>query len=143
MMRRKIVIIQKSHKYHVSASKTKNYEKKICIRARAPYQPATWFLAVFGFAFFVLGFRSSAFRFRFWAFGFPFFTFHPFSLFCFSAVGFQLSAGAMLFFHFLFFLFFHAVLAFGFSFFCFSPLFCLSAVGFRRVRCQLFCFCLF
>ena len=74
-------------------------------------------MAVFGFAFsfWAFGLRLSAFGFGLSVF--HFFDFSPFSLFCFSAVGFQLSAGAMLFFHLLFFLFFHSVLAFWFSFF--------------------------
>ena len=37
------MIFQKSHKYHDSASKTKNYKKNV-VRARAPYQPATLFV---------------------------------------------------------------------------------------------------
>ncbi len=37
------MIFQKSHKYHVSVSKTKNYKKNV-VRARAPYQPATLFV---------------------------------------------------------------------------------------------------
>ena len=91
MMRRKIVIIQKSHKYHVSASKTKNYEKKSAYAQgrRISRLPGFWLFSALRFSFWAFGLRLSAFGFGLSVFHFSLFTLFRYFVFQLSASSFR------------------------------------------------------